>query len=164
MAMKKATFLCLAILGTYFFARGGIQPILSGTWNAWDYLAAPLVDGTPFDAAIVLVSILLFTWSYLLGDSKTTIPRSLILRGVALASALLAGTLVALDVTLAVSAAPEVTATIALVAVLHAVVGLGAALLLLCRRESRGGAVVPLFATLTMCATAGALFAGPLFS
>ena len=161
MGKRKVALMLLAMAGIYFVAAGGLLPLVAG--ESLDYLLKPLEEATPFDLGICIMAILFVIWAGTLETGPTGITRTQLLRGVALGSVILAGTLCVVNLMTSNSFLfPEFPAIVSIIAIMQAFVGLGASLFLLSRRESRRASAMPLAMNLTVLCATGALFFMPL--
>ena len=164
MGKRKLALMAMAVAAIWLVASGGVLRYVLRPGNWSDYFLSTFERIAPFDIAVGMVGLILLSWAWLIGQARISIDRSVLLRGIAIGSGIMAlvGTVVNVA-TYEQFLFPEFPAIVALVALLHAVIGFTAALLLLCRRESRRSTPLPLFMNTTALAAIVGLFFLPLF-
>lgn len=152
MEKKKVLFVLLALAGFFIFAAGGIAALVESGGGTITSLAVPLLHGNLVDTLIVLASMVLLVWALMPSGPGERLGRTQLLQGVALGSALVVCGCIVLTMHFEGAVDPRLPGALGLVGLLQAAVGLLAAFLLLCRKESRTAALTPVLANVGLCA------------
>ena len=164
MATRKLLLLVLAFAGVYLLGRGGVVPLVAGDQKVADHLLAPFQEGTAFDIGAGIVCMVLLTWVFLLGSEEQRITRTQLLRAMALGSATMAFLLTGVNLVVTNHLpSPTLPAVLAMMAFLHAAVGIAAAVLLAVRSESRRASPLPVLVNCFAVAGTGLVLGGPAF-
>lgn len=161
MQKRKVLLTLLAFVGVYFVAAGGIMPSVYAPEGPLGVFLKPLRNGSPFDVALLMVAVVLLIWSFLIGNQGPSVERKHVLAGVGIGSSVIL--VICLITAMLRHDGPhnvELVGTLTLVALAQGSIGFLAGFLLLCRKESRSLAYLPLGMNGTLTAVAAMLTFG----
>ncbi|MFQ5655175.1 MAG: hypothetical protein ACE5GW_10660 [Planctomycetota bacterium] len=163
MGKLRVIMVLLAIAGLTFVAVGGVSTLPGSGLSPLEKALEPLLHGSLADVAIAMLGVILLVWALLPSGEENGVSRASLLKGVALGSALVVAVCCALVLHLWRGSDATLAGILGTVAVLQGTVGLLASLLLLARRESRRGSLIPLalnggLAALVLTLTHGSLY------